>query len=945
MPFEHFRTQILLLHSEQGALDKLSAGFSDRYTIHCATTGSEALNTLGEVPIHVIVSAQKLPGMTGLEALREARKRSPETIGILLAGSDNDGLEALVGEKEVFQIVRDEVTPESLRELVENATQQARLVAISESANDQSADADDDSEHIVMETSETGATLITDGTGQRLALRGTPGSPSGTAGSALVDVLVLTKDEQFLRSLKESARGMHTVYAATTLAQADETIRKWNVGVVVIDAAMIGPNVEKLTLHLRQAQSRLVAIVAGRRDDGDMLMDLINRGNVYRFLLKPVSPGRARLAVEASVKQHLEAPDSAFEPKGPIALAKTGSFDSLPKLKISAAAGAPPADTRGTPAPGRPSAAGIQGAPNPAAASAANDELGDDQTSAKQTMSGHASTIGGSIAAPRHEPVASNDPDAPRSSERDGSGGPRLMFIAAVAVVAVATAAFWVLGGSDDAATDGADAAAVSSQSGQQPTEPVTEAARQPVARPAAEQPAAELNDWLIRARAARDAGLVVNPPGDNAIELYLRALDADPGDPNISAELAAIVADTLVIAEQALLDKRIGDAEAALERAALADSENPRLPFLGAQLAEIQLREHLDTARAAIRQSRFEDAAIALDAAAALEAADTAAVQAVADELATARGQQQLDALLAKGAGSVEDGRLTAPVGNNARDFYKLVLETDPDNKAARQGLEIVASKLVLRARDEIDGGNYAAAQTLLDSASELDPTSTDLKASMSALKAAQDRDARARRQAIEARKEAAKRAEADKLAAEKRAAEKAAADKRAAEKAAAEKRAAEKAAADKLAAEKAAADKLAAEKAAADKLAAEKAAADAAAGERAAADETARGQQAASEPTIAPVSVSQLKRIKYVAPKYPRAAQRRNISGWVDVAFTVTTDGGVADIEIRGSEPADTFVNAATKAIEGWKFEPVIENDVPVEKRAAVRLMFALE
>ena len=65
-----------------------------------------------------------------------------------------------------------------------------------------------------------------------------------------------------------------------------------------------------------------MSIVAGRRDDGEMLMDLINRGKVYRFLLKPVSPGRARLAVEASVKHHLEAPDTAFKIKGSPAAAQ-----------------------------------------------------------------------------------------------------------------------------------------------------------------------------------------------------------------------------------------------------------------------------------------------------------------------------------------------------------------------------------------------------------------------------------------------------------------------------------------------------------------------------------------------------------------------------------------------------------------------------------------------
>ena len=99
MPLHEFKTQVLLLHSEQSTLDNLSSGFSDRYTVHCATSGSEALTTLGETPINVIVSAQDLPGMSGLEALREAKKRSPDTLGILLAGNADKGLEALVGEK------------------------------------------------------------------------------------------------------------------------------------------------------------------------------------------------------------------------------------------------------------------------------------------------------------------------------------------------------------------------------------------------------------------------------------------------------------------------------------------------------------------------------------------------------------------------------------------------------------------------------------------------------------------------------------------------------------------------------------------------------------------------------------------------------------------------------------------------------------------------------
>ena len=118
MPLDQFKTQVLLLHSEQSTLDSLSSGFSDRYTVHCATSGSEALTTLGETPINVIISAQHLPGMSGVEALREAKKRSPETIGILLVGQEDEGLEALVGDKEVFQVVRGNVSGEAVSQLI-----------------------------------------------------------------------------------------------------------------------------------------------------------------------------------------------------------------------------------------------------------------------------------------------------------------------------------------------------------------------------------------------------------------------------------------------------------------------------------------------------------------------------------------------------------------------------------------------------------------------------------------------------------------------------------------------------------------------------------------------------------------------------------------------------------------------------------------------------------
>jgi serine/threonine-protein kinase len=973
---EHFKKQVLLLHSEQSTLDNLSSGFNDRYTVHCATSGTEALNTLGETQIDVIVTAQELPGMSGLDALREAKKRSPDTIGILLAGSEDDGLEALVGDQEVFQIVRGNVTSDSLKNLIDNATRQARLLALAESANDTTANPDEPvSEHIVMETSENGSTIISNDTGRMPILDPKKIPPSADVGSRAVDVLVLTKDEEFLATVQESARGLHNVIYANTLAQADDAVRKQKVGVAVIDAAMVGSNVEKLTMHLRAAAPRLVAIVAGRRDDGEMLMDLINRGKVYRFLLKPVSPGRSRLAVEASVKHHLEAPDSAFRVTGktPSPMAEIKPPPKVQPKPKPAPKAAPKSAPKSAPeanqkkqdppkpapvakAPKAPPAvpkarigAKATIVPNPQEALSPIDDglsqaFDGDDSSFSETVTGIVGTVASSFSSKK---ATSAEPETATAAA--GSGGSllsnrKVLGMGAAALVVIAGVSFWMFSGSDEPVIDAEPLSATPSISESDlilETEVVT-------------PEALDVDELIDEAQLAATAGRVFTPPGSNAIELYLSALEVVPGDPNAEAGLQEVIDQALGMAESAMLERRAEDATTALQRVEQASPDNPRLPFLNAQLAQLHFRDYVDDARLAIRESRFEDASLAIDSARALAVADATEIDVVADDLRVARSEQRVDEVLARANARLEDGMLIAPSSDNARFYYELALSNDPGNTAARQGLTIVASKLVLQARAQIDAGNFDAADTLLVDARRLDPDSSELAESTDALNAARDRVAQEARRAAEQRA-AALQAAADRAAAEKAAAEQAAAERAAAEQAAAERAAAEQAAAEQLAAapasdgadEAAVAESQASDEEAsagdtetqtADDLLAERS------GEGLPEATATQGQAALPEPMSAPVALSSLKRIRYVPPKYPRAAQRRNLSGWVDVVFTVNIDGTVGDVFARDSKPGDTFVKSATSAVENWEFEPVIENGVAVRKRASVRMMFAI-
>jgi len=91
--------------------------------------------------------------------------------------------------------------------------------------------------------------------------------------------------------------------------------------------------------------------------------------------------------------------------------------------------------------------------------------------------------------------------------------------------------------------------------------------------------------------------------------------------------------------------------------------------------------------------------------------------------------------------------------------------------------------------------------------------------------------------------------------------------------------------------------------------------------------------------------VPLSTLVQTKTAAPRYPRQAMRRELSGYVDLTFTVTPAGTTGDIEVYGAEPTTVFNNAAVAAVTAWEFEPVKFRGQVISQRTAARLVFRLE
>jgi protein TonB len=84
-------------------------------------------------------------------------------------------------------------------------------------------------------------------------------------------------------------------------------------------------------------------------------------------------------------------------------------------------------------------------------------------------------------------------------------------------------------------------------------------------------------------------------------------------------------------------------------------------------------------------------------------------------------------------------------------------------------------------------------------------------------------------------------------------------------------------------------------------------------------------------------------LQRIYSVDPVFPEEARERDLTGYVDLEFTVRWDGVVEDVTVLKSQPLGIFDQAAVAAVKQWRYRPVQRNGVPVNEHARLRLNFA--
>ena len=121
--------------------------------------------------------------------------------------------------------------------------------------------------------------------------------------SEIVELVVLTGDEVFLQTLREAVGSARRLWHVLSADKVSDLLVAGEVGILVLDVLALNESSTVFIQEIKRQFPDLVVVVAGNRDAETSLAALISAGIVYRFIHKPMSPGRAKLFADAAVKK------------------------------------------------------------------------------------------------------------------------------------------------------------------------------------------------------------------------------------------------------------------------------------------------------------------------------------------------------------------------------------------------------------------------------------------------------------------------------------------------------------------------------------------------------------------------------------------------------------------------------------------------------------------
>jgi len=273
---------VLFVDDEPRITSALRAIFRKEYNVLIANSGAAALSILAKQSVDVIVSDQRMPEMLGNELLATVSTHYPQTMRILLTGfMDKQAIVDSINEGEIYRFINKPWNNDQMREVIAEAALASEIPIINyeqSSQADQATEAqpDSDSEQNKIRLAKDRAMLMIE---QQKDIR--------------------HQIRQFCRKEAIMIYGTQNVEQALAAATSRETI-----GVAIVELSENTEEAIQTINLLKQARPEIITIVLTEEYDAHTAVDLINQGQVFKYLAKPLDIRGFQTAIQNAFMRH-----------------------------------------------------------------------------------------------------------------------------------------------------------------------------------------------------------------------------------------------------------------------------------------------------------------------------------------------------------------------------------------------------------------------------------------------------------------------------------------------------------------------------------------------------------------------------------------------------------------------------------------------------------------
>jgi len=120
-----------------------------------------------------------------------------------------------------------------------------------------------------------------------------------------VGVVVFTIDSDFATTAIRAVSLNRNFVLATSFAKVAQAVAQQHMGVLVTDFTTNKSTLQKIIGVLKKNMPELVTVVASTGRDTTDMINLINYGQIFRYILKPIEPEQLRKEIQAAANRHL----------------------------------------------------------------------------------------------------------------------------------------------------------------------------------------------------------------------------------------------------------------------------------------------------------------------------------------------------------------------------------------------------------------------------------------------------------------------------------------------------------------------------------------------------------------------------------------------------------------------------------------------------------------